>query len=172
MDHLKKAQEMITKFKTDGDPMFRQLQNHEKEVRRLFGVCKDRLKAEREKEKKRAMAMFNTDAGNKDAPNKNGSSNVSVSSSSDDAVGSTVTDSHVLSTSNGSTVDEGSGDGVAPMNKPATKKRVSFADGSVPGEVDDNDEPSFLDEHKEALFLMAGIVLGSVCAHFFWNRRR
>ena len=169
MDNLKKAQEMITQFKTDGDPMFRQLQNHEKEVRKLFGTCKDRLKAEREKEKKRAMAMFKKDSENHDAPKKE--SSYSPQSS---AVGSTTTDSHDLSVSNGSTVEREQADAGAAETKKAAhaKKRVSFADGSLPGEVDDNEEPSFLDEHKEALFLIGGFVLGSLCIHFFWSKRR
>lgn len=174
MDNLKKAQEMITKFKTDGDPMFRQLQNHEKEVRKLFGVCKDRLKAEREIEKKRALAMFNkNEEGTNDTPS-NESSNLPLSSNGEEAVRSTITDSRGRSVSSDSTVEHGRGDGsAARTNKPANaKKRVSFADGSIPGEVDDNDEPSFLDEHKEALFLIGGMVLGSLCVHYFLSKRR
>ena len=56
------------------------------------------------------------------------------------------------------------------------ERRVSFADGSRPGdEVEEEEENivgAFLDEHKEALLLVGGMVLGSFLVNILWNGRR
>jgi len=55
-------------------------------------------------------------------------------------------------------------------NTPRRKQRVSFADGSKPGE--DEDEESFLDEHKEALFIVGSVALGVAATWLLGRSRR
>jgi hypothetical protein len=50
-------------------------------------------------------------------------------------------------------------------------RRVSFADGSRPGEELEDDEPGFFTEHKEALLLMGGLAVGSFLVQALLRRR-
>lgn len=51
LEHLKKGQEMLTIFKKEGHVRFQQLASQEKQIRKLQIKCKERLKAERKKER-------------------------------------------------------------------------------------------------------------------------
>lgn len=181
---LKQALEIIPQYKRSGDAMFPQLQGQEKQVRKLFVACKERLKAEKKKEKQRAMAMFAATDEKKDAEKAAVQDRPETSDSEDKGKQGNVT----LSTNaNASIITKANTDAAGPSSTTSEetdcndsslaphdpqKKRVSFADGSTPGSVDDDAEPSFLDQHKEALLVVAGIVLGSVIVNLAFRRGR
>jgi tetratricopeptide (TPR) repeat protein len=174
IDNLKKAQEMISEYKKEEDPMFRQLQSQEKEARKLLASCKDRIKAERKKEKQRARAMFMGAEEKKDSENNKDPNETQSATKRERNVIFTEQDSHddVVVTNRIESTGMEQGMANAFPEKSPQKKRVSFADGSTPGSVDDNAEPSFLEEHKEALLVVVGIALGSLCVHMLSRRRR
>jgi tetratricopeptide (TPR) repeat protein len=61
MDVLKKAQDVILSFTSnipEGDPSVKPLLLNGKEVKKLYAICKDKKKAQLQKEKQRAQAMF------------------------------------------------------------------------------------------------------------------
>jgi tetratricopeptide (TPR) repeat protein len=61
MDVLKTAQDVILSFTAsipEGDPSLKQLLVNGKEVKKLYATCKDQRKAQLQKEKQRAQAMF------------------------------------------------------------------------------------------------------------------
>ncbi len=171
IDNLKKAQEIITEFKKDGDPMLRQLQSQEKEVRKLFASCKDRLKAERKKEKLRAKAMFSCSEEKKESENKEPLETSPLAESKESIIPNVLA-SLAASVSNNASPELGPAAESSSMSKALTKKRVSFADGTIPGNADEGAEPSFVEEHREALLLVGGIVLGSLCMNFLLRKRQ
>lgn len=172
IDNLKNALEMISENKKDEDPIFRQLHNQEKEVRKLLASCKDRIKAARKKEKQRARAMFSFADDEKDSEHKDPNDVQSATVEVINAIAmKQESDSSFVVASEATDQKQGTEDGGASKTTSPLKKRVSFADGTTPGSVDDNAEPPFLEEHKEALLLVAGIALGSLCVHLFTRRR-
>lgn len=173
IDSLKKSQEMISEYKQEGDPTFRQLQSQEKEVRKLLANCKDRIKAERKREKQRARAMFSGAEEKKDSENKEPHQTESVTKIEKNDI-PTKQEYRDLGESEKNEMACKEPEIELDISKtgPREKKRVSFADGTAPGSVDDSAEPSFLEEHKEALLVAAGIVLGSLCVHILSRRRR
>ncbi|KAL3916296.1 MAG: hypothetical protein SGARI_007986, partial [Bacillariaceae sp.] len=115
--------------------MFKRLLVQEKEMRRLYAECMHQIKADKEKEKQRARAMFGGAEEKKD-----------VEKQFNEAVQATTAEAD-------SSNDESSPRSVTavPASPNTLKKKVSFADGKSPGDADD--EPSFFDEHMEALLL-------------------
>jgi tetratricopeptide (TPR) repeat protein len=174
IENLKKAQEMISEYKKEGDPMLRQLQNQEKEVRKLLTTCKDMIKVDRKKEKQRARAMFSGTEEKKDQENhkeRNESQatgkterNVIFTEEENDDIGVVANDVERSGKEQGIDADI--------LEKAPPKKRVSFADGTAPGSVDDSAEPSLFEEHKEAMLVIFGLALGSLCVHMLSSRRR
>jgi tetratricopeptide (TPR) repeat protein len=163
---LKTALDVIATYKAEGESKFKQLEGQEKELRKLYIVCKDRLKAERQKEKKRAVAMFGggaskeekKDVEKKDTEKESPSSPRSVTVSPD---------------TKPEAAEEEVFDDMPPMKHTPMKKRVSFAEGSKPGNEseDEDDEPSLFDEHKEAIFIVAGVAIGTALTLAFLRRR-
>lgn len=163
---LKTAHDVIATYKTEGDSNFKQLEGQEKQVRKLYVVCKDRLKAERQKEKKRAMAMFGgssskeekKDVEKKDAQKESSSSPRNVTVSPDTKPQAVVEEVF---------------DDMPPMKHTPMKKRVSFAEGSKPGNEseDEDDEPSLFDDHMEAIIIVAGLAIGTALTLMLWRRR-
>jgi tetratricopeptide (TPR) repeat protein len=166
VENLKLALEAVVAYKTEGDSMFKQLQVQDKEIRKLFTVCKERVKAERKKEKQRARAMFGGGSEEKKDSDKK-------EHSAEPETVSTNNDQNEKSVSVEAPTDEldETEDARAGQRIPM-KKRVSFADGSAPGNVDDDAEPSFFEEHKEAVLLVAGVVLGSALVHMLFKKQR
>lgn len=168
INNLKMAQDAINEYKKDGDPVSRQLQSQEKEVRKLLIRCKDIKKADSKKERQRAKAMFRSseekkDSG-KDSEPGNGKNERKMFTDVEEKQGL----HDATKASNGSVKEH-----VRPSSSKApAKKRVSFADGTTPGSVDDSSEPSFWGEHKEALMLIGGIAFGSLCIHVLLGNRR
>jgi hypothetical protein len=164
---LKTALEVIASYKTEGDCKFKQLEGQEKQVRKLYAVCKDRLKAERQKEKKRALAMFGGGA------NKEEKKDVEKTESPTSPRSATVSSDTKPQAAEEEVLD----DDMPPMKHGPMKKMVSFADGSKPGtegedeDEEEDDEPSLFDEHKEAIFVLAGFTIGTALALAFLRRR-
>ena len=167
IDQLKNALVCLSSWKKNDDVMFRPLQTQEKEIRKILVACKERLKLERKKEKKRAMAMFSS----------SDSRHVHTSPSQDKE----TERSHLPIESDGGKsgqdfppVEESSNPEPSPQ---PIKKRVSFADGRLPGDVDPPDLDdvsglSFFEDHKEALLILGGFVVGSLAIRAFVERRR
>eukprot|EP00934_Nitzschia_sp_Nitz4_P003705 Nitzschia sp. Nitz4//scaffold22_size323478//319823//321217//NITZ4_000599-RA/size323478-processed-gene-0.494-mRNA-1//-1//CDS//3329543213//3695//frame0 len=194
IENLQLALKIVADYNTEGEAMSRQLQGQEKETRKLLAVCKQRLKAERKKEKLRAQAMFGGSAQEKstiaeskpdgdDAPDKK----VEIEPTSQAKTPESLPDEKIpadsaLSPPKGITptldlkedtpVPTSAVADDEPVSKPrkSVPKRVSFADGTIPGCADD--EPSFWDEHKEALILVGGLIFGSLCVHLLTRKRR
>ena len=164
IDNLKKGLNVVTEYKKEDDSMYKQLQGQEKELYKLLVACKERRKAERKKEKQRARAMFGATEEKKDPDNK-------------DAEPHTTTNTHQKKSDKPESIPKKYDIKMQkatendPKRRKIPKKKVSFADGSTPGSVDD-EEPSFFDEHKEALFILAGLGLGSTLVHMLLKRRR
>jgi hypothetical protein len=158
---LKTALDVIATYKAEGESKFKQLEGQEKELRKLYIVCKDRLKAERQKEKKRAVAMFGGSSSKeekKDAEKKETPSSPR---------------SEIVSPDKKPQTEEEVFDDMPPMKHTPMKKRVSFAQGSKPGNEseDEDDEPSLFDDHKEAIFIVAGLAIGTALTLMLFKRR-
>jgi hypothetical protein len=165
---LKEAMDVIAMYKKESDPMFQQLVAQEKQVRKLHVGYRQRIKAEKTKEKKRAVAMF----GGSGLVERHVSDVNEKPTSIETTAGDTVT----KATSGRSTAtDEATHTAeitdAKPIKPVLSKKRVSFSDGTIPGNVDEEEEPSFLEEHGEALLLFAGGVLGSAVAFYLMKKR-
>jgi tetratricopeptide (TPR) repeat protein len=172
---LKNALDCLSSYKQDGDVMLRQLQTQEKEIRKILAVCKERLKVERMKEKQRARAMFGSAEEKKDGDSLE---------ESHTGQRHEATEKLVLPRA---TARDKAGGNLPTVEEPSkrlspSKKRVSFADGTSPGDEDidkaspgdkDTDvEPSFFDDHKEALYILGGIALSSMAVRAFFRHRR
>jgi tetratricopeptide (TPR) repeat protein len=183
MDMLKKALEVIATYKMENDSMYQQLVTQEKELRRLYAICKERFKAERQLEKKRAMAMFGgggLSEEKKDTDHKtNGDDENGTPTKVQDAK-SAPTATPATSPASTVSLTAASVPGILTSenenedksgNRVRASRRVSFADGSRPGEELEDDEPGFFTEHKEALLLMGGIAVGSFLVQALLRRR-
>lgn len=182
MDMLKKALEVIAMYKVENDSMFQQLATQEKELRRLYAFCKDRLKAERELEKKRAMAMFGggglleekKDTDHKtNGDDENGTPtkvHAKSAPTTSPATSPTSTASPTAASVPGILTSENGNEDKSGSRVRATR-RVTFTDGGRPGEVLEDNEPGFFTEHKEALLLMGGIAVGSFLVQALLRRR-
>lgn len=154
---LKVALDAILFYKKEGDEMYKRLLVQEKEMRRLYAECMQKIKADKEKEKQRARAMFGGPEEKKDAEKR-------------------IPQQNQRSASSSGTSSENSAESISPRSVVADpvaehpKKRVSFADGSSPGEEDDSG-PSFFEEHMEAIILVAGIGLGCWLTSMALRRR-
>ena len=175
----------------------KQLISQEKELRRYMVSCKERIKQQKLKEKQRAVAMFGG-GNNKSNDKENGddeggsSSRIVTSSASSSSTLSPTTTATTSSASKGEEkkdIDKGgtsttrvvttatasapSSSLLSPPSSPGRKfqRRVSFADGSRPGDEipDDGFFGGFLDEHKEALILVGGVMIGSFLVNLMWN---
>jgi hypothetical protein len=162
---LKTAVDVIATYKIEGDSNFKQLEGQEKQVRKLYVVCKDRLKAERQKEKKRAVAMFGGSSSKEEKkdPEKK------------DTEKETPSSSRSVTASSGTKpqAEEEEFEDMPPMKHIPMKKRVSFAQGSKPGNEseDEDDEPSLFDDHKEAIFIVASLAIGTALSLMLFKRR-
>jgi hypothetical protein len=162
---LKTAVDVIATYKIEGDSNFKQLECQEKQVRKLYVVCKDRLKAERQKEKKRAVAMFGGSSSKEEKkdPEKK------------DTEKETPSSSRSVTASSGTKpqAEEEEFEDMPPMKHIPMKKRVSFAQGSKPGNEseDEDDEPSLFDDHKEAIFIVASLAIGTALSLMLFKRR-
>lgn len=178
MQTLKKAIEAIATYKQSEDAMFKLLSSQEREVRRIYNECTQRLKAIRKKEKQRARAMFGSVGEEKKDSEKKSSETVETkeSPSSDPALEastSTTKERETILRSPGIESIPDDRKGVATGRQSHSTKRVSFADGSIPGDPDDDySEPSFFEEHKEALFILTGIAMGCLAMHLVSNRQK
>lgn len=174
MQTLKKATQAIAAYKQGGDGMFKQLSIQEREVRRIYNDCTQRIKAIRRKEKQRARAMFGSvGEEKKDSEKKTAAADASGSPTKAASVRSYSTKECEVTVTSPATENiphDRVGEKAVPKN--LAKKRVSFADGSIPGDSDDDDlEYSFLGEHKEAVFIMTGIVMGFLAVHLMFKKR-
>ena len=152
---LKKAIDACALYKKEGDDMFKRLQAQEKELRRLYAECMQQIKADKEKEKKRAKAMFGGSDTTSDSEKK--------------ALEPNTAPAIAAIESNKEQSSPKSAIAVPDSPDKHLKKKVSFADGKSPG--DEDDDPSFFEEHMEALVLVAGIGLGCWLASMAWKRR-
>jgi hypothetical protein len=176
---MKKALNAIATYKIEGDPMLKQLQAQEKEIRKVYAECLHKMKAIRMIEKQRAKAMFGGGCDEEDMKHatkrKVDEANTPRASTPD------IT----LSSSSGSITSPRSVTDVDSEEKESTtavvvsqkiplqpsKKRVSFADGTLPGDNVDDAELSFFQEHMEALLLAAGFGLGCWLVSMAWKKR-
>jgi hypothetical protein len=164
LDNLKKAFEAVTIYKKEGDAKYQQLQGQEKQTRKLHIACKDRLKAERKKEKQRAMAMFGGSEEKKDSDKKESNPEpVKLRQNGDTSLKAAASDTAQSDPAQ-------KAEDTNPSRRDPPKKLVSFADGSIPGSVDDDAGPCFLEEHKEALLIVAGIAMGSAPVHMLFRK--
>jgi tetratricopeptide (TPR) repeat protein len=163
---LKTAVDVIATYKVEGDINFKQLEGQEKQVRKLYVVCKDRLKAERQKEKKRAIAMFGG------SPSKEEKKDVEKKDTEKESPSSPRSET-VSPDTKPQAVEEEVFDDMPPMKHIPMKKRVSFAQGSKPGSdsEDEDDESSLFGEHKEAIFIVAGVAIGTALTLMLLRRR-
>ena len=191
MNNIKQGLDTVATYKndttiSDADKKYlKQLLTQEKELRRYYTTCKEKLKLQRQKEKKRALAMFGgASSGTKgsepaSSPSSSGEEKKDgVDKMKDEDYGD---DGPYDTSLNGvSTASPSASPSPSPSSSPPRRKqmerRVSFADGSRPGdEVEEEEENivgAFLDEHKEALLLVGGMVLGSFLVNILWNGRR
>lgn len=163
---LKQALSAIAEYKEESNPMFRQLLAQEKEARKLLFECKRRIKAEKKREKERAVAMF---GGSEFAEQQHEVLRPIETNARPYENESIIR--KAISAEEVKTVEE---DSIAKLVQTSPrKKKVSFDDGTVPGYLDeeDEDEVSFLQKHKEALLLLVMSGLGSVVARHFMKRR-
>ena len=178
MHTLRKAIDVISTYKRVGDTMYKKLSIQEREVRRIYNNCTQRLKAIRKKEKQRARAMF----GNVGEEKKDSEKKSSVDAAADNSeslpevtsVVSVIPDEREMALNFPATENlPQDGHSEKRIQKTVPKKRVSFADGSMPGDSDDNDSGHyFLQEHKEALFLLtAGMAIGCLAVHLLFKKR-
>jgi hypothetical protein len=181
---LKKALESISIYKKENDSMYKQLSIQEKDIRRLRLEFSKKSKAALQKEKKRARAMF----GREDE-NKKDSEKIEMPTIQDTiAISSSITSSssksqHRLHSSleslpmpniisNKTSVaisDEDISSETKTKRDKSLKKKVATAIEIevAPAFIDDNkeddddySEPSFFEEHSEALFVLSGIAIG------------
>jgi hypothetical protein len=153
--------------------MFRPLQTQEKEIRKLLVACKERLKMERKKEKKRARAMFSLSDEKKESDCRHVHTSPRQDKETERSLSPIESDGGKAG-QDFPPVEESSNPEPSPH---PIKKRVSFADGRLPGDVDapDLDDvscPSFFKDHKEALLIIGGFVVGSLAIRAFFGRRR
>jgi len=168
---LKKAQEAISIFKKQNDNMYKQLFTQEKDIRRLRLESSKKTKAALIKEKKRARAMFGDEQEKKDpqrieksttkdkaevsmAPSSttSSSSNLQASLESVYLPESAPTKSLVQAVEAGVSQTQISGD-------KAIQKDV-VASAEIEEEGDDYSDPTFFEEHIEALLILMGIAVG------------
>jgi hypothetical protein len=181
---LKKALDAIASYKIEGDPMFKQLQVQEKEIRKVCAECSQKIKEIRKIEKQRAKAMFGGGGDEEEEETKyavknNGNetpTGTSRASTPDSITWSSTSEiiSSPRSVTDVDSEDKNSTTGVeSSQNVPVlpSKKRVSFADGTSPGDNVDGGELSFFQEHMEALLLVAGFGLGCWLVSMAWKKR-
>jgi len=174
LEHLKKGQEMLTIFKKEGDVRFQQLASQEKQIRKLQIKCKERLKAERKKERQRAKAMFGGSDEKKDPDEKNNSNEGGKQATAYSDKGGKKSTAH--NTSTVMPVENGGSEKLSPEKIPHEKSSAenstsSFADKSKPGWANDDDaEPTFWEEHGEALCI-AGVGAVSLLSFLAFRRR-
>ena len=162
IDTCKTALEVVSEYKIAGDTMYQQLQGQEKQIRRLLVASKERKKVEKKKEKRRARAMFGGVEEKKDSEKKE----LTVETTESYPAAKErppVQPNLVLQTE--------SIDKLVKLEAKDRAKRVSFADGSTPGSIEDDNEPSFFEEHQEALFVLAGLGLGAALVTSLFRRR-
>jgi tetratricopeptide (TPR) repeat protein len=161
IDTLKKALEVFSEYKNESDPNYQQLVAQEKQVRKLYLKCKDRLKAEIQREKRAAQAMFGGSSKTEEKKDAEKRSAANISDASTPALEQVSSQSPIEST------DE---DELKLPHRDIPKKRVSFADGKIPGDFED--EPSFWEEHKEAIILAGGMAIGSFLAFSLFGKKK
>jgi hypothetical protein len=166
---FKKALDAISMYKKEGDPMYKQLFSLEKEIARLYAESAHSLKLIKEKEKKRARAMFAGGEEKRDIDRKSSTTTPNGVDPSAGASSSIPTEN--VSSKSVEINDSTESPGTSPIHNPP-KKKVSFADGKVPGEeYDDDEEDSFFSEHVEALFILAGIGLGCLLVNLAFRKK-
>jgi hypothetical protein len=175
---LKKALDAIATYKNEGDPMFKQLQSQEKDIRKVCAMCTQKIKEIRKIEKQRAKAMFGGvgDEETKHAAKRKVNQATTPRASTPDITISSTSES-VTSPRSVTDVDSEEKTSSATVassrnvSLQSSKKRVSFADGTSPGDDVDGAEPSFIQEHMEALLLVAGFGLGCWLVSMAWKKR-
>jgi hypothetical protein len=167
---LKRALDAVSTYKKDGDSMRKQLSSQEREIRKIHNECTEQIKANRKKEKQRAMAMFGGAEEKKDCEK-----NKSPTAKPQKSLTNTEEDPGSITKGNQSeksvTLVVSDDNGKRSDNRTPPKKRVSFADGTSPGHID-GEEQSFFAEHMEALFIVTGITLGYLLVSMAWNKKR
>jgi hypothetical protein len=167
---LKKAMESIAEYKQVGDAMYKQISTQEREARRIHAECTQRIKAVRKKEKQRARAMFgNFGEEKKDSDKKDPEAPETSEEIASDVAAVSSDEREIAMKFPVIENTHHDGNGEKPEPKALSKKRVTFADGSLPGDLED--DPSFFEEHKEALFILTGIAIGCIAMHFALRKR-
>lgn len=172
---LKKALGIVTTYKREGESTYQQFVSQEKQIRRLHKTCKQRIIAERKKEKQRAQAFFRSPGSKEPSKQENTSANTTQ------MLAETVQRKQVeekkevpssLSKARESS-DRNSAEDLS-VSQDSSKKRVTFEDRSKPGSntnVED-DGSTFFEEHKEAMLLITGGVVGYILYAFIAKKRR
>ena len=159
MKKLKTASDTISSYKSI-EPGISGL---EKEIRNIYNRCRHQIKVNKQKEKQRALAMFGGPIKD-DGENKKTVSHESASmkSSRYSSAKELETEAHV-STSLPSKPD-------AKAVYSIERKRVT--DGPKPEADPPDEEPSFMEKHKEFLVCVLAGVVGSVLIFQATTRRR
>lgn len=170
---LKKAIDAMSIYKKENDPMFKQLLSQEKDIRRIYVESIQQIKENRRIEKERAKAMFGGGSDDKkDTGNRTSSEGRSSTPENTPATPDAESRSSPRSVTN---IDSEDAASTTDLSKSGSghfpKKRVSFADGTSPGDDVDDAEPSFFEEHMEALLLLAGFGVGCWLVSMAWKRR-
>ena len=182
--NLKVAQGIVTFYKKkeeeeeEGNPIiYQQLTLQEKQIRRLFTSCKQRIIAERKKEKQRAKAMFNIGGSGKSllVETKSSSKEKEEKEEEEEEEKEEMTNAP---SSKKNEVKATTTIAAPNTDSPQHRKRVSFVDGTKPGNLlgydddDDNEQVlSFFNEHIEALILLTGgVVVGSFLFSYLKKR--
>lgn len=164
---LKKAHEAISIYKNENDNMYKQLFTQEKDIRRLRLEYSKKTKAALIKEKKRARAMFGNEQEKKD-PQR-----IEISTTKDKAEASMAPSSTTTSSSN----LQASLPETAPIKFPLQADDAGKSQTLISGEKaiqkdilnsaeieeeegDDYSDPTFFEEHIEALLILMGIAVG------------
>ena len=167
---LKKALESISIYKKENDSMYKQLSIQEKDIRRLRSEFSKKSKAALQKEKKRARAMFGREDQNKkdsekiEMPTIQGTTATSTSKSQDRLHSSleSLPIPNIISNKPLVTISD------EDISSDLKKKVATAIETEVtPAFTDDNkeddedySEPTFFEEHSEALFILSGIAIG------------
>ncbi|GAX17407.1 hypothetical protein FisN_5Hh052 [Fistulifera solaris] len=167
MDVLKKAQDVILSFTAnvpEGDPSVKSLLINGKEVKKLYAVCKDQKKAQLQKEKQRAQAMFAKPARD-ETGTKDGKKDSLTAASQD--IGQVIQPPSVTAPT--SPLASPSASTAAQQSPKKPKKNVSFAENlTQTPEVEWYEDPEVL----TGLAIFAGAVVATAAGLTYFLSRK
>lgn len=167
---LKKAQDVILTMLANvpnGDLSIKQLLVNGKEVKKLYATCRDQKKAQLQKEKQRAQAMFAN-------PSRNGSENKEEKDAPRNGLSrDTIGEPAQHSSKTGSTAPRNSSSTLTapPASPQKTKKNVSFAEDTIPQPADEAEwyeDPEVL----TGLAIFVGTVVATAAGLTYFLSRR